>query len=138
MRIRAWWMGAILSLFVLASPVLQDGHLLAQTRKARKPGRAHGFRRYSDLLAAIKKRGHRMRVLGYAPDRSPVVVKTGGEKKPAILISAGSHSTEHPGVVAAVELMDELKTPHQVYILQGARAALHAGGKYPNKKYPPD
>ncbi len=77
-----------------------------------------GFRRYSDLLKTLKQRGHKPRVLGYAPDRSPVVaVKAGGNKKPAIFISAGSHSTEHAGVVAAVDLIDELETEHQVYVL---------------------
>jgi len=77
-----------------------------------------GFRRYSDLLQTIKKKGHALRVLGYCPDKSPVVaIKAGGDKKPAIFISAGSHATEHAGVVAAVELIDELKTEHEVYII---------------------
>ena len=79
---------------------------------------AFGFRRYADLLTTLRKRGHTPRVLGFAPDRSPVVaVKAGGGKKPAIFISAGSHSTEHAGVVAAVDLIDELDTKHEVYVL---------------------
>ncbi|MBI1314813.1 twin-arginine translocation signal domain-containing protein [bacterium] len=95
-----------------------------------------GFNRYSDLLDAIRKRGHEWRTLGHCPDGSPVVaVKAGGEKLPAILISAGAHSTEHAGVVAAVELIDELRTDHAVYVipcrdpmgLQGFRHVLSFG-----------
>jgi len=75
------------------------------------------FRRYSELLELLKQRGHKPRVLGHAPDRSPLVVfRAGGDKKPAIFISAGSHSTEHAGVRTAVELLDQLKTRHQVYV----------------------
>jgi hypothetical protein len=76
------------------------------------------FATYSDLLKTLKDRGHKLRILGHAPDRSPVVaVKSGGQKKPAILISAGSHATEQAGVLAAVELIDHLKTEHTVYVL---------------------
>ncbi len=76
------------------------------------------FKRYSDLLETVKKRGHKLRVLGYAPDRSPIVsIKAGGDKTPAIFISAGSHSTEQAGVAAAVELIDKLDTEHQVYVI---------------------
>ncbi|HJN08681.1 MAG: hypothetical protein QGG09_19020 [Pirellulaceae bacterium] len=77
-----------------------------------------GFQRYTDLLAHIRKRGHKLRVLGHCPDGSPIVAaKVGGKKKPAIFISAGSHSTEHAGVVAAIELLDELNTEHEVYVI---------------------
>lgn len=75
------------------------------------------FRHYAELLETLKARGHQSRVLGHAPDRSPlVVIRAGGDKKPAIFISAGSHSTEHAGVRAAVELLEQLKTKHQVYV----------------------
>ncbi|MHC4877197.1 MAG: hypothetical protein ACYTGL_11940 [Planctomycetota bacterium] len=77
-----------------------------------------GFSRYTELLESIRKRGHALRPLGYCPDGSPVVaVKAGGEKLPAILISAGAHSTEHAGVVAAVDLIDQLQTDHAVYVI---------------------
>jgi hypothetical protein len=76
------------------------------------------FDRYADLLARLEDRGHRPRVLGCAPDGSPLAcVKVGGEKEPAIFISAGSHSTEHAGVGAAMELIDGLQTDHQTYIM---------------------
>jgi hypothetical protein len=76
------------------------------------------FSSYSELLRTLESRGHKLRILGHAPDRSPIVaVRTGGEKSPAIFISAGAHATEHAGVVAAVELLDRLKTEHAVWIL---------------------
>lgn len=74
------------------------------------------FHHYQELLKVIEERGPR--VLGYAPDRSPIVaVKIGGDKKPSIFISAGSHATEQAGVTAAVELMDRLRTEHEVYVI---------------------
>ena len=76
------------------------------------------FKRYSDLLEFIEHQGHKMRVLGRAPDGAPIVsIKAGGEKEPAIFISAGSHSTEHAGVGAAVELIDQLLTEHRTYVI---------------------
>jgi len=76
------------------------------------------FKRYSDLLQSIEHKGHKPRVLGRAPDGAPIVsIKTGGEKEPAIFISAGSHSTEHAGVGAAVELIDQLSTEHKTYVI---------------------
>ena len=73
---------------------------------------------YADLLEWIGKKGHQAKTLGCAPDGAPVVcVKAGGEKAPAIVISAGSHSTEQAGVSAAVALIDRLETEHQVYVI---------------------
>jgi hypothetical protein len=95
-----------------------------------------GFSRYPDLLDAVRNRGHELRTLGHCPDGSPVVaIKTGGGKLPSILISAGAHSTEHAGVVAAVDLLNELQTEHAVYVipsrdpmgLQGFRHVLRLG-----------
>lgn len=76
------------------------------------------FSRYADLLQYVEHRGHRSRVLGCAPDRSPVVCfEAGGERTPAIFISAGSHSTEQAGVGAAVALLDELETEHRFCVI---------------------
>ena len=92
------------------------------------------FHSYPDLLKAIEAR--KPRVLGLAPDRSPIVaVKIGGKKKPAIFIGAGSHATEQAGVTAAVELIHGLQTEHEVYVipvrdpigLNGYRYALSLG-----------
>lgn len=94
------------------------------------------YSRYTDVLTALEKRGHELRILGCAPDQSPVVaVKLGGDKQPAIMISGGAHSTEHAGVAAAVELIEQLKTDHTVWViptrdpigLTGFRHALSLG-----------
>jgi hypothetical protein len=76
------------------------------------------FPHNQDLLETITARGQQPRILGYAPDRSPIVaVKIGGEKQPSILISAGSHATEQAGVTAAMELMGRLQSRHAVYVV---------------------
>ena len=102
------------------------GWLLPQRLRAESPANDQSvkeravrpFKRYSDLLETVQQRGYKSRVLGYAPDKSPIVgIKAGGDKKPAIFISAGSHSTEQAGVAAAVELIGKLETEHQVYVI---------------------
>ena len=76
------------------------------------------FWTYDELMTRLQRNGHAMSALGCAPDGSPVVaVRAGGDKLPAILITAGAHSTEHAGVSAAVELIDALDTEHQVYVI---------------------
>ena len=75
------------------------------------------FSRYADLLQWVEDKGHAPEVLGYAPDGSPLIcLRAGGDKTPAIFISAGSHSTEQAGVGAAMGLLESLDTEHQVYI----------------------
>ncbi len=90
---------------------------LAQQPSAKaNPVRPYGS--YDQLLETIRQRGHKYRIVGAAPDKSPlVVVKAGGKKKPAIVISGGSHATEHAGPAAAVELLDRLQTEHEVWVL---------------------
>lgn len=76
------------------------------------------FPHYSAVLEALGGRGAEPRVLGSVPDRSPiVVVKTGGDKGPPILISAGSHATEQAGVTAAMELVARVESRHAVYVV---------------------
>jgi len=76
------------------------------------------FNHYADLLDRIEKKNHPMTVLGIAPDGAPIIsIQTGGDKTPAIFISAGSHATEQAGVSAALALVDQLNTEHQVHIL---------------------
>ncbi|MBT3601514.1 MAG: hypothetical protein HN521_00475 [Candidatus Latescibacteria bacterium] len=76
------------------------------------------FDTYADLLEWIEQKGYTPRVLGQAPDGAPIVsIKIGGEKGPAIFISAGSHATEQAGVSAATALIEQLETEHPVYIL---------------------
>ena len=76
------------------------------------------FTTYQALLDHLSSAGHPIRILGHAPDGSPVVaVKAGGDRTPAIFITAGSHSTEQAGVSAAVALIERLDTDHQVYVI---------------------
>ena len=76
------------------------------------------FEKYQDTLEHIEHYGRHIRVMGRAPDGSPIVcIRSGGNKKPAVFISAGSHSTEHAGVSAAVELIEKLDTAHEVYVI---------------------
>ena len=76
------------------------------------------FDSYADLLTCIQDRGHALQILGRAPDGQPIVaVKSGGDKTPAIFISAGSHATEQAGVSAACALIDEIETEHQLYTI---------------------
>jgi hypothetical protein len=107
--------------------------LAAQDNSAEK---IKPFPSYADLLALLKQRGHAWRQIGIAPDKSPVVaVRAGGNKLPAVFISAGAHATEHAGVAAAVELIDRLQTEHAVWVvptrdpigLNGFRYALSLG-----------
>ena len=76
------------------------------------------FNRYTDLLDHVNSKGHTPEILSRTPDGQPVVaIKSGGDKTPAIFISAGSHATEQAGVSAAVDLLDEIDTEHQVYTI---------------------
>ncbi len=76
------------------------------------------FDSYADLLTCIQDNGHTPQILGRAPDGQPIVaVKSGGDKTPAIFISAGSHATEQAGVSAAYALIDEIETEHQLYTI---------------------
>ncbi|MFH1568430.1 MAG: hypothetical protein ABIL09_10585, partial [Gemmatimonadota bacterium] len=74
--------------------------------------------KYPELLEAVKATGRAVQVLGHTVDGCPLVcARSGGDRLPAIFITAGSHSTEHAGVSAAVELITGLETEHQVYVL---------------------
>lgn len=76
------------------------------------------FNSYADLLTYVQDHGHTPQILGRAPDGQPIVaIKSGGDKTPAIFISAGSHATEQAGVSAACALIDEIETEHQLYTI---------------------
>jgi hypothetical protein len=76
------------------------------------------YENYTSLLKRLEELGRPVQVLGRCPDGSPIVaVRSGGKREPAIFITAGSHSTEHAGVSAAVELIEALQTEHKVYAI---------------------
>ncbi|MED5413687.1 MAG: hypothetical protein VYC64_01950 [Candidatus Latescibacterota bacterium] len=73
---------------------------------------------YNELLEEVHRRAQSVEVLGHTVDGSPIVAaRGGGSKRPAIFITAGSHSTEQAGVSAAVSCIEELETEHQVYVI---------------------
>lgn len=77
-----------------------------------------GYDTYAELLASVEERGHGYHTIGHAPDGSPlVVIEAGGDVEPPILVTAGAHATEHAGVRAAVELLDELETDRRVLVV---------------------
>lgn len=125
--------GALLGAGLMLPPTVRSEPVPANVFKP--------FKNYSEVLATLKSRGRETRVLGCAPDQSPIVaVRCGGDKLPAIMISGGAHSTEHAGAFATVEVVERLKTKHAVWVvpardpigLSGFRHALSLGlGKPP-------
>ncbi|MBI9043529.1 MAG: hypothetical protein JEZ06_03535 [Anaerolineaceae bacterium] len=71
-----------------------------------------------DVLNVLIDSGRPVREWGKAQDNTPMLsIQTGGFKQPPIFITAGAHSTESAGVHAALNLIDCLKTDHEVHIL---------------------
>lgn len=84
--------------------------------------------KYDDLLADTQRRAQSVTTLGHTVDGAPIVAaRGGGDKTPAVFITAGSHATEHAGVSAAVQLIDELDTEHQVYVIPTRDPVAHDG-----------
>jgi len=72
----------------------------------------------SDVFDALHASGKPLRELGTAIDGTPMLAaRAGGDKAPAIFITAGAHSTETAGVHAALNLLQVLDTEHEVHIL---------------------
>jgi hypothetical protein len=70
------------------------------------------------LLQSLADHGNSVREWGKSVDGKPLLsVRVGGDRKPAVFITAGSHATESAGVLAALNLIDELETEHEVHIL---------------------
>jgi hypothetical protein len=67
---------------------------------------------------AIRWSGKPVRQLGPAFGGEEILVaETGGERLPPILITAGCHTPEVAGVVAALRLLDELRTDRKTYVI---------------------
>jgi hypothetical protein len=59
-----------------------------------------------------------VRVLGTAFGGEEIrCVETGGERLPPILITAGTHTPEAAGIVAALRLLEEVRTDRKTYII---------------------
>jgi hypothetical protein len=72
----------------------------------------------ADVLAALHASGKPLQEWGRAIDGTPLLTaRTGGDKQPAIFITAGAHSHETAGVHAALNMLQTLDTEHEVHIL---------------------
>jgi hypothetical protein len=71
-----------------------------------------------DVLTALRASGKPLHEWGRAIDGTPLLAaSTGGDKLPAIFLTAGSHAPETAGVHAALNLLDGLETEHTTYVL---------------------
>ena len=72
----------------------------------------------SDVTENLRASGKPLHEWGRAVDGTPMLaVRSGGNKKPPIFITAGSHSDEIAGVHAAINLLNLLDTEHEVHVL---------------------
>jgi len=72
----------------------------------------------ADVLDVLHSSGKPLHEWGRAIDGTLMLAaRTGGDKQPAIFITAGAHSTETAGVHAALNLLHGLDTEHEVHIL---------------------
>lgn len=71
-----------------------------------------------NVLKTLQDSGKPLKEWGRAIDGTPMLAaRTGGEKQPAIFITAGAHAGETAGVHAALRLLEVLETEHEVHIL---------------------
>jgi hypothetical protein len=71
-----------------------------------------------DVLEALRASGKPLHEWGRAIDGTPMLAaRTGGDKQPAIFITAGAHAIENGGVHAALGLLERLDTEHEVHVL---------------------
>ncbi len=71
-----------------------------------------------DVIRALRDSGKPLHEWGRAIDGTPLLAaRTGGDKRPAIFLTAGAHAPEVAGVQAALRLLDLLETEHETHIL---------------------
>lgn len=72
----------------------------------------------TDVLDALHTSGKPINEWGRAVDDTPILsASTGAGKQPAILVTAGVHAGETAGVQAALKLLKQLETRHEVVIV---------------------
>jgi hypothetical protein len=72
----------------------------------------------ADALDLIKQSGRDYEIIARTIYGLEIAcVRTGGDKLPPIVITAGSHAGEPAGVLAALSLIDTLETEHATYIV---------------------
>jgi hypothetical protein len=72
----------------------------------------------TDVQAALQSSGMPLRTWGTAIDGTPTqAAQLGGQRQPAVFITAGAHCTETAGVHAALSLLGSLESEHEVHVL---------------------
>lgn len=72
----------------------------------------------TELLQALRGWATTVEVIAAGPFDLPVFCAVGGgEREPAVLITAGSHADETSGMIVAATLLDALSTEHKVYVV---------------------
>ena len=70
------------------------------------------------VYKALRASGRPLRVLGRTLGGEDIVcAETGGNRLPAILVTAGAHSPEVAGVLAALRVLEEISTHHKTYVV---------------------
>jgi predicted deacylase len=78
----------------------------------------HPFETNAELESLAASLGHPYRAIGSTlAGRDIICVRTGGDRVPAIMITAGAHGPEVSGVHAAMSLARHLQSEHAVYIV---------------------
>jgi len=72
----------------------------------------------TDVLSALEGSGYPLHEWGQASDGTAMLAaRAGGNRQPAIFLTAGAHCTETAGVHACLELLESLETEHEVHVL---------------------
>lgn len=73
---------------------------------------------YEELLQTLDKYDYQKEIIGHTlGDRPLVCLRVGGEKKPPIMITAGSHADEPAGVFGVMRLLFELQTDFETWVV---------------------
>lgn len=72
----------------------------------------------ASVVEAVEQSGKPYEVLAHTIYDLPIhCIRIGGNKEPAILITAGAHAGEPAGVIAALNLIETLETEHITYVV---------------------
>lgn len=72
----------------------------------------------TDVSRALESTGLPLQEWGTALDGTAMVsARAGGDRQPAIFLTAGAHCTETAGVHASLELLTTLETAHELHVL---------------------
>src|SRR5262245_54226335 len=70
------------------------------------------------VYEALRASGKPLRRLGITLGGEEIVcAETGGERRPAILVTAGAHSPEVAGVLGGLRILEKIQTEHKTYVI---------------------